>query len=248
MISTRCRRTTRWWSIIAAATLRSITARPWRWRTSTRTRPIRRGGTFDRDANGELNGRVTDRATAALNRVGKRPTFTAEQMQQRNRDGLAYISKQFVRYGLTSVHHEGGDLFALQQVRARGDLLHRVSYEASGKVLEAMIAGGISTGFGDEWIRLGATSEHTVDGSFSERTMALSTPYRGVRAALQRQHHGNAGRPQCLDRARASGGYSGQLPRQRGCRHRYGAYRGGARAAAVTARRHAPQNHPLHLD
>jgi predicted amidohydrolase YtcJ len=138
------------------------------------------GGTFDRDANGELNGRVTDRATGAINRVGKRPTFTAEQMLQRNRDGLAYISKQFVRYGLTSVHHEGGDLFALQQVRANGNLLHRVSYEASGKVLESMISGGISSGFGDEWIRLGATSEHTVDGSFSERTMALSTPYSGV--------------------------------------------------------------------
>jgi predicted amidohydrolase YtcJ len=43
-----------------------------------------------------------------------------------------------------------------------------------------MIAGGIMSGFGDEWIRLGATSEHTVDGSFSERTMALSTPYPGV--------------------------------------------------------------------
>ena len=138
------------------------------------------GGTFDRDANGELNGRVTDRATGAVNRVGKRPTYTAEETLVRNRNGLAYISKQFVRYGLTSVHHEGGDLFALQQVRAHGDLLHRVSYEASGKVLEAMIAGGISSGFGDGWIRLGATSEHSVDGSFSERTMALSTPYAGV--------------------------------------------------------------------
>jgi predicted amidohydrolase YtcJ len=138
------------------------------------------GGTFDRDANGELNGRVTDRAMNIVSRAGKRQTFNAEQTLQRNRDGLAYISKQFVRYGLTSVHHEGGDLFALQQVRSRGDLLHRVSYEASGTVLEAMISGGISTGFGDEWIRLGATSEHVVDGSFSERTMALSTPYPGV--------------------------------------------------------------------
>ena len=138
------------------------------------------GGTFDRDANGELNGRVTDRARAAFNRVGKRATFTEAQMLQRDRDGLAYISKQFVRYGVTSVHHEGGNLAALQQVRERGDLLHRVSYEANGKVLEAMIAGGIMTGFGDEWIRLGATSEHTVDGSFSERTMALSIPYPGV--------------------------------------------------------------------
>jgi len=138
------------------------------------------GGTFDRDANGDLNGRVTDRATGAINRVGKRPSFTTEQTAQRNRDGLAYISKQFVRYGLTSVHHEGGDLFALQEVRARGDLLHRVSYEATGKVLEAMISGGIKSGFGDEWIKLGATSEHTVDGSFSERTMALREPYPGV--------------------------------------------------------------------
>jgi predicted amidohydrolase YtcJ len=138
------------------------------------------GGTFDRDANGELNGRVTDRAMNALTKIGKRATFTEEQTQQRDRDGLAYISRQFARYGVTSVHHEGGNLAALQQVRARGQLLHRVSYEAGGKVLEAMIAGGILTGFGDEWIRLGATSEHTVDGSFSERTMALSTPYPGV--------------------------------------------------------------------
>ena len=36
------------------------------------------------------------------------------------------------------------------------------------------------TGFGDEWLRLGATFEHVVDGSFSERTMALSIPYPGV--------------------------------------------------------------------
>jgi len=68
------------------------------------------GGTFDRDASGELNGRVTDRARSVFNKVGERPIFTAEQKAQRDRDGLAYISKQFVRYGLTSVHHEAGDL------------------------------------------------------------------------------------------------------------------------------------------
>jgi len=64
-------------------------------------------------------------------------------------------------------------------VRASGDLLHRVSYEADGKVLEAMIAAGIASGFGDDRIRFGATSEHGIDGSFSERTMALSVPYPG---------------------------------------------------------------------
>ena len=69
---------------------------------------------------------------------------------------------------------------ALQDVRARGDLLHRVSYEVSGGMLDSMITNGIMTGFGDEWIKLGATSEHTVDGSFSERTMAMSVPYIGI--------------------------------------------------------------------
>ncbi|HME09607.1 MAG TPA: amidohydrolase family protein, partial [Bryobacteraceae bacterium] len=58
------------------------------------------GGTFDRDADGDLNGRVTDRANAAFARVGKRETFTEDEKMRRDRDGLAYISKQFVRYGV----------------------------------------------------------------------------------------------------------------------------------------------------
>jgi hypothetical protein len=143
------------------------------------------GGTFDKDANGELTGRVTDRALAVFDKAGNRPVFTESQRLERARDGLTYISKQFVRYGLTSVHHEGGDLLALQQVRARGDLRHRVSYEVVGKTLDAMLTSGLTTGFGDEWLRLGATSEHTVDGSFSERTMAISRPYIGISPPYQ---------------------------------------------------------------
>jgi predicted amidohydrolase YtcJ len=146
----------------------------------TKQTPNPAGGTFDRDSLGDLNGRVTDRARGVFSRVGQRQTLSADERQKRSRDGLAFISKQFVRYGLTSVHHEGGDLAALQEVRARGELLHRVSYEATGNVLESMITSGIATGFGDEWIRFGATSEHTVDGSFSERTMAMSGPYSGM--------------------------------------------------------------------
>jgi predicted amidohydrolase YtcJ len=151
----------------------------------TRNTPDPAGGTFDKDSSGELSGRVTDRARNVFGNVSPRPAFSAEETARRNRDGLAHISKQFARYGLTSVHHEGGDLPALQAVRARGDLLHRVSYESSGRVLDAMIASGIQTGFGDEWIRFGATSEHTVDGSFSERTMALSQPYPGIQPAYK---------------------------------------------------------------
>ena len=153
----------------------------------TETTPNPPGGTFDRGPDGRLNGRVTDRAKSVFDHVGTQETFSPEDAARRSREGLAHISKQFVRYGLTSVHHEGGDLFALQEVRARGELKHRVSYEAVGEVLEGMIRSGLETGFGDEWIRLGATFEHIVDGSFSERTMAMSTAYAGVSPP----YHGN---------------------------------------------------------
>src|SRR5581483_8335030 len=45
----------------------------------TKSTPNPPGGTFDRDANGDLNGRVTDRARSVFSGVGKRPTFSADQ-------------------------------------------------------------------------------------------------------------------------------------------------------------------------
>ncbi len=146
------------------------------------------GGTFDKDSSGALNGRVSDNAKTVFYRVGKRQAFTTESSGldapagslDREVAGVTHISKMFARYGVTSVHHEGGSLPAMQKVRAAGDLKHRISYEAAGKELDALIAAGIQSGFGDEWIRFGATSEHTVDGSFSERTMALSVNYPGT--------------------------------------------------------------------
>jgi predicted amidohydrolase YtcJ len=154
----------------------------------TKATPNPPGGTFDKGSDGELNGRVTDTANAAFNRAGGGRTVgigataaaRSDEGDQRARAGAAFISRQFARYGLTSVHHQGGDLGALQDIRAAGDLRHRVSYEAQGDVLETMIRSGLKTGFGDEWIRLGATAEHLADGSLSERTMAMSKPFPGV--------------------------------------------------------------------
>ena len=138
------------------------------------------GGTYDRDASGALNGRVTDSAMDVFDGVGIRPVHSPTEQARRRRDSMAFISKQFVRYGLTSVHHDEDDhLQALQQVRAAGELKHRVTFEPSGALLDAMVAAQIGSGFGDEWIRYGASTEHSVDGSFSERTMALSLPYPG---------------------------------------------------------------------
>jgi len=145
----------------------------------TKATPNVPGGTYDKFPDGELNGRVTDRARVVFDRVGKRETFTPQEQARRNRAGMAHISRKFAQYGLTGVCHESGSLDAIRAIRASGELKHRVSYEAVGAELEAMIATGKKTGTGDEWIKLGATMEHLADGSFSERTMAMSTPLPG---------------------------------------------------------------------
>lgn len=155
----------------------------------TRDTPNPRGGTFDRDAEGNLTGRVTDLATEVFDKVGLRPTYTPEQRAARQRSAMAYISEQFVRYGLTSVHHEhfdGPDPFrGIEAIRAAGKLRHRVFFAVNGPMLDELIEAGVQTGLGDEWIRIGGTVEHTVDGSFSERTMALSVPYPGTRSGYR---------------------------------------------------------------
>src|SRR6478672_5816313 len=50
-----------------------------------RNTPNPPGGTFDRDPNGELNGRVTDRARSVFAKAGKHASFTEEQRFQRDR-------------------------------------------------------------------------------------------------------------------------------------------------------------------
>ena len=152
----------------------------------TKDTPNPYGGTYDKDEKGELNGRVTDRAMGSLAKAGVFQSFSPAEKEKRLLDGVAFMSKKLVEYGLTTVHHdEPGVLAAMQEQRASGGLLHRVSYEPTGDLLEAMIKNGIESGFGDDHIRLGATSEHTVDGSFSERTMAISRPYIGISPPYQ---------------------------------------------------------------
>jgi len=146
----------------------------------TKATPDMVGGTYDKFPDGSLNGRVTDLARVVFSKVGRTETFSEAETWRRDVEGMAHISKKFAQYGLTGVHHQGGNFHALQQIRNEGRLLHRASYESGGDFLEAMIRTGITTGLGDEWIRLGATSEHTADGSFSERTMALSVPFPGT--------------------------------------------------------------------
>jgi predicted amidohydrolase YtcJ len=134
------------------------------------------GGRFYRE-NGELTGKVAERARNAFNQVGRREPVTRETRQK----GVAFISKEMTRAGLTSVHRTGGgaeDLIAFQDAYAAGELRFRMYFFPRGGIYDSLKAAGIRTGFGDERLRIGAV-KYGADGSASERTMRMSTPYVG---------------------------------------------------------------------
>ena len=139
-------------------------------------------GRFFRD-NGELTGRVAELARGVFQRVGKRETFTVEQQRDRARAGMRHMSQLFTAAGLTSVHDAGTSLehvLAYEDTRRNGELRHRAYMMIRGpQIFAGFKAAGIYTGFGDEWIRVGGV-KFAADGSASERTMRMSTPYVGT--------------------------------------------------------------------
>ena len=137
--------------------------------------PDPEGGRFYRES-GQLTGKVAERARAVFSRL-----IRSEVKREQRRDGVALISKLMSAAGLTSVHETGtgSDSFtAYQDAREAGELRFRVYAFPRGGSYNSLKQAGVRTGFGDEWIRVGAV-KYGADGSASERTMAMSTPYVG---------------------------------------------------------------------
>ena len=135
------------------------------------------GGQFDRDpATGRLTGELKEAAARPFG-ARRQPGYTRED----RREGVKIISKMMTRAGITSVHDTGGtpeDLRAYQDAREAGELGLRVYCFIGQGRLDEMIAAGVRTGLGDEWVRVGAV-KLMCDGSISERTARLSKPYVG---------------------------------------------------------------------
>jgi predicted amidohydrolase YtcJ len=149
----------------------------------TRETPDPTDGRFFRDANGEHNGRVAEQARGVFGRVGQRERFTPEQQRERARAGMRHISEMLTAAGLTTAHNAGTSLSnirAYDELRKNGELRHRTYLMIrDNNVLTGLKAAGIATGFGDEWVRIGGV-KYAADGSASERTMRMSTPYVGT--------------------------------------------------------------------
>jgi predicted amidohydrolase YtcJ len=148
----------------------------------TKNTPDPSDGRFFRDSNSELNGRVAELARDVITRAGRREQFTREQSRDRATKGMAHMSKLFTAAGLTSVHDLGNTadhVTAYEDIRATGELRHRAYMMIRGDAYPKMRDAGIYTGLGDEWIRVGGV-KFAADGSASERTMRMSTPYVGT--------------------------------------------------------------------
>jgi len=134
------------------------------------------GGKIYKDGN-ELNGLVAELARKPFQRLIPSGT-TREQRQQ----GVKLITELMSAAGLTSVTDAGtsaGYATAYQDAYMAGELKCRVYMMMSrGSAYMGVKSAGLYTGVGDEWLRVGGV-KFLADGSASERTMRMSTPYVG---------------------------------------------------------------------
>lgn len=135
------------------------------------------GGRYEHDSSGQLTGHVADHAIEPFLKL---TAFTPSRDDYR--EGAKLISRIFTSKGVTSAGDADAsteNLQGYQDCRDAGELRMRVCSHMSVRVLDRMIAAGVHTGFGDEWLRIGAVKQYA-DGSISERTAWLSEPYIGI--------------------------------------------------------------------
>ena len=134
------------------------------------------GGRFYRDGNGVLTGLAAETARYVFNAL-----IPTDSTREQRRDGVKLITELMTRAGLTSVHQTGAgrnDMIAYQDARDDGGMRFRMYLFPRGRLFDDLVNAGVRTGFGDEVLRIGAV-KFTADGSASERTMYMSTPYQG---------------------------------------------------------------------
>lgn len=135
------------------------------------------GGEYFHDASGQLNGRVAEKATERLLSLAVKPPSRDDY-----RKGATLISQRFASRGITSACEADGNPATLQgylDARDARELTGRFYVHMDYDQLDRMGNAGVHTGFGNEWVRLGAVKLFA-DGSISERTAFLSAPYEGL--------------------------------------------------------------------
>ena len=138
--------------------------------------PNPKGGEFERTSDNKLTGCVKEAAADVFDKI-----IPDVDTRSERQEGVKLITKMMAKTGITSVTEAYGTpdyLQAYEDAYQAGDLHTRIYSMISYKHIDKMIAAGVRTGMGNEWVRLGAM-KITCDGSISERTARLSQPYAG---------------------------------------------------------------------
>jgi len=144
----------------------------------SRDTPDPDGGQIDRDAQGDPTGVLRENAQALVRR----------SMPQTTRDDIIRWTKDAIKYahmhGITSVHDMSGTgvfrdhLSVYQELKERGELPLRILAQIPGADIDHAVALGIRTGFGDEWVRIGAIKVFA-DGTLGSQTALMLAPFEG---------------------------------------------------------------------
>jgi len=129
-------------------------------------------GKLQRREDGSLTGILYEFAMLLISGIIPRPSpAELSQTMRRGQDEL-------LRLGITSIHDfDGTRCFqALQLLREDSQQHIRVVKSIHFDDFESYIDTGLRTGFGDEWIRIGAVKLFS-DGALGPRTAAMLSPY-----------------------------------------------------------------------
>lgn len=136
------------------------------------------GGAIVRDpATGEPTGELRERAQLILHQVT--PKYDSVQLKE----GIVFALNQCLKRGVTTVHdivRYGQPIRAYQELQSEGRLNVRVSLLP--RVIESQISAkslielGLTTGFGNEWLRIGGV-KMSIDGGITGRNASFYEPY-----------------------------------------------------------------------
>lgn len=134
-------------------------------------------GTIDRDSSGAPTGVLRESAGDAVNAAIGEPT--EEDIVQ----AILAGGHEFRKHGITSVAEAGirnkEQFRAYQRLWSQGSLpLRTYLMMIIDETLDELASLGISTGFGDDWLRIGNAKLFS-DGSIGGRTARMSRPYEG---------------------------------------------------------------------
>lgn len=147
--------------------------------------PDPKGGKVEHDADGEPNGLLRASAKTLARHLIPQPTL--EQMKQ----SLRLAGREMHRFGITSVVEPGlrpREIRAFQSLYQDDELSVRVNLmpswhgfhdDESQDVLDHRAREpGITSGFGDEWLRIGGL-KMAIDGGTTSHTAYMYEPYEG---------------------------------------------------------------------